>query len=172
MKKVDVVINGRGLDLPMNGIPRYMREILFYLDTYLNDNTMSIEVVIPENSNVQNQFRNISVVKLKSGILWDYLIAEPYAKKNGALYVNLASKGTLYRHSICTIHDIRVLREKPRMTCRDIKNRIKIARLHEKIANQRMDFINKLSTRIITEYDNIANKIIIMFWFNKDIISV
>lgn len=126
MKKVDVVINGRGLDLPMNGIPRYMREILFYLDTYLDDNSMSIEVVIPENSNVQNQFRNISVVKLKSGILWDYLIAEPYAKKNGALYVNLASKGTFYRHSICTIHDIRVLREKPRMTCRDIKNRIKI----------------------------------------------
>ena len=37
-----------------------------------------------------------------------------------------------------------------------IKNRIKIARLHEKIANQRMDFINKLSTRIITEYDIIC----------------
>ena len=36
-----------------------------------------------------------------------------------------------------------------------IKNRIKIARLHEKIANQRMDFINKLSTRIIREYDSI-----------------
>ena len=37
-----------------------------------------------------------------------------------------------------------------------IKNRIKIARLHEKIANQRMDFINKLSTRIIREYDIIC----------------
>lgn len=126
MKKVDVVINGRGLDLPINGIPRYMREVLAHLDTYLDDNSISIEVVIPETSNVKNQFRNIKVVKLKSSVLWDYLIAESYAKKNGALYVNLASKGTLYRHSICTIHDIRVLREKPRMTCRDIKNRLKV----------------------------------------------
>ena len=33
------------------------------------------------------------------------------------------------------------------------KSRIKVARQHEKITNQRKDFLNKLSTRIIKDYD-------------------
>ena len=40
--------------------------------------------------------------------------------------------------------------------CNWNKDRINIARLHEKIANKRKDFLNKLSTRIITEYDIIC----------------
>ena len=36
------------------------------------------------------------------------------------------------------------------------KQRIKVARIHEKIANQRKDFLQKLSTRIIKNYDIIC----------------
>ena len=126
MKKVDIVINGRGLDLPMNGIPRYMSETLSYLDTHLKETSLTVEVVIPRGTVVKKEYQNIKIITLKKSILWDYLIAESYARKNNALYINLASKGTLYRYSICTIHDIRILREKAHVTYKDIKNLFKI----------------------------------------------
>ena len=34
--------------------------------------------------------------------------------------------------------------------------RLKIAKLHEKIANQRLDFIHKLTKELVTKYDSIA----------------
>ena len=36
------------------------------------------------------------------------------------------------------------------------KQRIKIARLHEQIANKRADFLHKLSNQLVTDYDFIA----------------
>jgi putative transposase len=36
------------------------------------------------------------------------------------------------------------------------KTRLKLARAHEKVANQRADFLNKLSTRLVREYDAIC----------------
>ncbi|MDK0969316.1 transposase, partial [Clostridium perfringens] len=36
------------------------------------------------------------------------------------------------------------------------KNRIMIAKLHERIANQRMDFLQKFSTKLIRENQSIA----------------
>ena len=37
-----------------------------------------------------------------------------------------------------------------------LKYKIKVARFHEKIKNQRLDFLHKLSTRLIKEYDIIC----------------
>ena len=38
------------------------------------------------------------------------------------------------------------------------KARIKVARMHEKIANQRLDFLHKLSTQLINDYDLIVTE--------------
>lgn len=47
----------------------------------------------------------------------------------------------------------RELSRKPSGSNNRNKARIKVARLHEKILNQREDFLNKLSTRLIKDYD-------------------
>ena len=125
MKHIDVVINGRGLDSPINGIPRYMYEVICHLDSLLDHENINVEVVVPQNCKINFKTNNIKVVELNHHFLWDYTEAENYAKKKGALYVNLASKGTLYKNSICTIHDIRVLLTPMKFVVRDIKNRIK-----------------------------------------------
>ena len=46
MNNADVVINGRGLDLPTNGIPRYMREILLHLDDLLKNEKLRVDLVL------------------------------------------------------------------------------------------------------------------------------
>lgn len=50
----------------------------------------------------------------------------------------------------------RSLSRKPRGSKNYEKQRIKVARLHEHIANQRKDTLHKLSTEIIRSYDNIV----------------
>lgn len=47
----------------------------------------------------------------------------------------------------------RELSRKPSQSNRREKARVKVARQYEKITNQRQDFLNKLSTRLIREYD-------------------
>lgn len=101
-----VVINGRTLLLPLNGIPRYAYEIVKHLDMFSAE-TMDIDLVIPQGEKIDSTFQNIHLVYLPQSHVWDYLQAERYAKMNHALYVNLASKGVLYRNSITTIFDVR-----------------------------------------------------------------
>lgn len=48
------------------------------------------------------------------------------------------------------------LSRKTKGSKRQQKQRIKVARIHEKIANSRKDFQQKLSTKLINEYDTIA----------------
>ena len=50
----------------------------------------------------------------------------------------------------------KVLSRKPNESNRKRKARIKVARQYERIANQRQDFLNKLSTKLIQENDVIA----------------
>ena len=50
----------------------------------------------------------------------------------------------------------RRLSRKPKGSSNRNKARIKVARLFEKIANQREDFLQKLSTKLIKEYDIIC----------------
>ncbi|MGC7870012.1 glycosyltransferase family 4 protein [Desulfosporosinus sp. SYSU MS00001] len=105
----DVVINGRVLMYPINGIPRYAYEIINRLDEHA-DTSLSIDLVIPENAKKEFHFKHIRVVQLPQGFAWDYFKAEMYARKCQAIYVNLAGKGVLYRKSLIVVHDIRILR--------------------------------------------------------------
>ncbi len=50
----------------------------------------------------------------------------------------------------------RELSRKPNGSSNRNKARIKVARLHEKIANQRRDYLQKLTTKLINEYDVIC----------------
>ena len=50
----------------------------------------------------------------------------------------------------------RKLSRKPKGSSNRNKARIKVARLFEKISNQREDFLQKLSTELIKEYDIIC----------------
>lgn len=50
----------------------------------------------------------------------------------------------------------RKLSRKPKESKRREKSRIKVARLHERIANQRNDTLHKLSTQLVRDYDMIA----------------
>lgn len=109
----DIVINGRVLLLPTNGIPRYAGEIVGYLDQNMPDD-YKIDLVVPEGSRINKSYDRIRVVRLKKSPAWDYLQAEKYAKKKNALYINLASKGVIYRKSIATIFDIRPLSYDPK----------------------------------------------------------
>lgn len=160
MKSVDVVINGRGLDLPTNGIPRYMREVLLYLDDLLKTENIHIVLVIPENSKFDYSYTNIDIVKLPDRSLWDFLSAEKYARKNKALYINLASKGVLYKHSICTIHDIRVLREKSNVSWRNIKTKLRIMVSYVLAVRNAENIVtvSQFSKKEIADYYNISEK--------------
>lgn len=50
----------------------------------------------------------------------------------------------------------RQLSRKTKGSCNRDKARLKVARLHEHITNQRTDFLHKLSTQLINDYDFIA----------------
>lgn len=111
----EVIINGRVLSMPLNGIPRYAWEIVHHLD--LIDNLpFSITLALPEGTKLVKSLKNISIQFLPQGVMWDYVKCESYARRKKAIYINFASKGTLYRNSIITIHDIRVLRFRNRKT--------------------------------------------------------
>lgn len=47
----------------------------------------------------------------------------------------------------------RILSKKTKGSSRREKQRIKVARLHEKVANQRLDFLHKQSLRLANQYD-------------------
>ena len=110
-KKYDVVINGRVLTKPLNGIPRFSNEIVSQLDVLLNDN-LNVCLVLPENEYLHQNYNKIDVIKLKNKKLWDFRCAEKFAKKNNAIYINLASKGSLYKKSIVLLYDVRPLKLK------------------------------------------------------------
>ena len=104
----DVVINGRVLGKPLNGIPRYVMEICKELDR-CEKLSFKTAIVVPEGTVFSYSFVNIDIVYLPDKKMWDYVCAEKYAQNNDALYINLAGKGVLYKKSISVIHDIRPL---------------------------------------------------------------
>lgn len=107
----DVVINGRTLLEPLNGIPRYVNEILLELDKISGDG-IKIELVMPSGKNFRAEYENIKVrelPKIITGSIWD-LRAEAYARKNNALYINMENRSSFYRNSIIAFHDIRLFK--------------------------------------------------------------
>ncbi len=110
-KKYDVVINGRVMTKPLNGIPRFSYELTSGIDA-LNPNDLKICVVLPVGSHIDGEFKNIDIIYLKNKKMWDFFSAEKFAKKQKALYITLASKGSLYKNSIALVYDVRPLRLK------------------------------------------------------------
>lgn len=120
--KYDVVINGKVLESPLNGIPRYAWEVLKAMDE-IEDLPYKIALVVTPKVEIDYNFKQIHVVKQRTwnhniwytvkgfkrlaAIAWDIEVAEKLAEKNNALYLNFASKGPFYKKSISTIHDIR-----------------------------------------------------------------
>lgn len=104
----DVVINGRVLGLPLNGIPRYAMEICKGLDR-TSELSFKAAIVVPSGTSIKHNFNQIKVIELPNKKAWDFTVAESFAKKNNALYINLASKGVLYKNSISMIYDLRPL---------------------------------------------------------------
>lgn len=104
--KYDVVINGRVLLKPLNGIPRYVYEIVKNIDQ-LDLNGLKICLVIPETEKDVIKLNNIDVIKVPMKRNFDFSVVEKIAKKSNALYINMASNGILYKNSIVCIHDVR-----------------------------------------------------------------
>lgn len=105
-----IVISGKFLAKPINGIPRYAMEIVRHLDSIVED--MDITLCYPEDID-SSKLPDLCNIKLKalgkSKIGWDQTILAAYCKRRRALLVNLASCGTWYRNSIVCVHDIRPL---------------------------------------------------------------
>lgn len=111
MKKI--VIDGMFLRFPINGIPRYAMEVVKALDGLLSEDDLDVILCYPEDIPVEKlpSLKNIKSLCLKSKIRkgWNILQAEAYARKNGALYLDLTSRGGFYKNSIVCLHDIRPL---------------------------------------------------------------
>lgn len=104
------VISGKFLNSKINGIPRYAMEVVQHMDSLAKG--MNIELCYPENIPTDKVpcLKNIKTVPFgRNGKGWDVLYGERYAKKERALYINLASRGGLYKNSIICLHDIRPL---------------------------------------------------------------
>lgn len=104
------VINGMFLNSKINGIPRYAMEVVKHMDPLAEE--MDIEICYPTDLSEDKtpHFKNIKPVPFKkNGKGWDILCGEKYARRKNALYVNLASRGGLYKNSIVCLHDIRPL---------------------------------------------------------------
>ena len=102
-----IVINGRGLGGAVNGIPRYIFEVVNSIDKQLPEG-LEAELVVPEGTVTGLDLRNIREVALPGCFAWDYRRAERYAAECGALYINLGGKGVWYKKSAATIPDIRL----------------------------------------------------------------
>jgi len=103
-----IIISGKFLTKPVNGIPRYANEVVKHLDDFVVDKDVTL--YMPQGVNSENllQLHNIKIIQRgnpQKG--WDNLYPERYAKKNNALYLNLCSQGVLYKNSIVCLHDIR-----------------------------------------------------------------
>ena len=108
MKKV--VLSGKFLNSKINGIPRYAMEVVKHMDPLAEG--MNIEICYPTDLAADKipYFKNIKPMPFgKNGKGWDILCGEKYARCQNALYVNLASRGGLYKNSIVCLHDIRPL---------------------------------------------------------------
>lgn len=98
------------LNSKINGIPRYAMEVVKHMDPLAEG--MDIEICYPTDLSEDKtpHFKNIKPVPFgKNGKGWDILCGEKYARRKNALYVNLASRGGLYKNSIVCLHDIRPL---------------------------------------------------------------
>jgi putative transposase len=81
----------------------------------------------------------------------------------GIKHFAILSNGVKIDNNKFLINSLKKLRVEQRSLSRKKKGskrreqqKLKVARLHERVANQRKDFLHKLSTQIINEYDSVA----------------
>ncbi len=81
----------------------------------------------------------------------------------GIKHFAILSNGIKIDNNKFLINSLKKLRVEQRSLSRKVKGskrreqqKLKVAKLHERVANQRKDFLHKLSTQIINEYDSIA----------------
>ena len=104
---------------------------------------------------IELEIKDPKAVKLNldTTIGLDYSSGAFYVDSNG----NRANYGKYYRHSekILAKEQRRLSRKKDGSNNRG-KQRSKVAKVHEKIANQRLDFCHKLSRKIANSYDAVC----------------
>ena len=150
-----IKINSRYITVPKLGLLRYR-------DNYKLEDKDILKIY------------NITISKTSGGKYYASISAEVYIpcfeKTNQNVGIDLGLKDYLVLNNGEKIHNPRVLKsleDKYRRLAKSVsrkklnsKNRnrarIKLARFHEKIANIRKDFLHKLSTNLVKEYDIIC----------------
>ncbi|RQE14809.1 glycosyltransferase family 4 protein [Lactococcus lactis] len=106
MKKI--IINGKFMADRMQGIVRYAREITSELDHICND--MDIELVVPEETEIDLVLENIKVVSFGKhhGIAWEQMDFAKYVRKHkDAVALNYCNVAPIFAPAgITVIHDI------------------------------------------------------------------
>lgn len=90
------------------GVARVSNEILYQLDEILTDKD-AVELVVPEDVDVNYNFKNIRIVKLRKAIIkhsWQQHIYGKYVKQNGRLPLVITSWGLYSYDGYFYIHDI------------------------------------------------------------------
>ena len=107
---MNIVINGDFLLKNITGVQRYAYEIVRHIDQKLDENDyFNIELLVPENSNVDFDLKKIKIVKFgkQRKFFWQQISLYKYCKKKQAICVCLCSMVPyLYAHrAIGVIHD-------------------------------------------------------------------
>lgn len=100
-----IYLNGRFLTQQTTGVQRFANEIVKELDN-LNLNKLEFEILVPRNTNLKIQYKNIKIRKVGylKGHLWEQ-IELPFFS-NGNLLINFCNLGPgLKRNQIVVIHD-------------------------------------------------------------------
>ena len=123
----------------------------------------------------EGNIRRVTVSRSPSGKFYVSLLCEcrdytPYPAGSGAVGIDVGIKdfavldnGVRYEgpHALKTAlnklkREQQALSRKTRGSKRYDAQRLKVARLHERVANIRMDYAHKLSTFLVSQYDSIA----------------
>lgn len=156
-----VIISGEFLLRPINGIPRYAMEILKRIDEMAVG--MNISICYPSDIE-KDKIPELRFIKAKPlGKItrgWDEIYLARFCRKEKALLINLASRGTTYRDSIICIHDIRPLTW-------DIENKVKLNRNY--VYKLNFYLATHSSKKIITDSNFSKTEIIKRFNYKKDI---
>lgn len=124
---------------------------------------------------IQDRILNATVSQVPSGKYYISLCCEgveieKYPKSNNSVGIDLGikefaitSNGCKYENPKCLEKSLKKIAKLQKELSRKTKggsnwnkNRIKVAKLHEHISNQRDDYLNKLSTKLIKENDIIC----------------
>ena len=165
--KRPICISGAELcNCKMSGIPRYMHEIIIYIDKALNDWTEEedIRVCYPKGKTVMlPQLDNIKTVEitLPDGKNWNTGVFREYVNSVNGIFCGMSNNKSLNKGSIITLHDVRRLEHREYDS---FKTRM--------LYKFQMLFIRKYSERIMTLTEYQKNAIAKKLKFDKNKIDI